>query len=174
MLSHPSTKIRLIVPNNITLPNDIPITNNLYAYYDSSSFLNNIWYDLTNNNNHVVNVNGDIKINNNYIYGDNNSSILFPCEILPPVYTIFHICKYNGKNNGSILYGYDNVDSPSWYSGFYKNKSGIASHGGSITQYLIINGYFLLILIILIERMLIIILLIIIIIHMHNLLLIII
>ena len=123
-----------IKPNNITLPNDIPITNNLYAYYDSSSFLNNIWYDLTNNNNHVVNVNGDIKINNNYIYGDNNSSILFPCEILPPVYTIFHICKYNGKNNGSILYGYDNVDSPSWYSGFYKNKSGIASHGGSITQ----------------------------------------
>ena len=119
-------------PSTMILP-DIPITDKLYAYYDASSFANNIWYDLTSNNNHAVYNNGNIKVSGNYIYGDVNSNILFPCEILPPEYTLLHICRYNGTNNGSILYGFDS-DKSSWYSGFYKNKSGVASHGGNITQ----------------------------------------
>jgi len=119
-------------PTTMIIPN-IPITNNLFAYYDASSFANNIWYDLTSNNNHAVYNNGNIKVNGNYIYGDINSNILFPCEILPPEYTLLHICRYNGTNNGSILYGFDSEKS-SWYSGFYKNKSGVAYHGGNVTQ----------------------------------------
>ena len=129
--------ILYIKPTNMILP-DIPVTDKLYAYYDASSFSNNIWYDLTSNNNHAVYTNGNIQVNGNYLSGNVYSNILFPCEVLPPVYTLLHISRYNGKNNGSILYGYDSkiteyTPNP-WYSGFYKNKSGVASHGLDITQ----------------------------------------
>jgi len=132
-----------VKPSNLTLPNNLPVTNGLLAFYNANSFQNNIWYDLTNNNNHAVNVTGTINYDptNTFIYGNIDSSILFPCEILPPEYTIFHICKYNGTNNGSILYGYDTPTVPGtsessypWYSGFNKNKSGIACHGVTLTE----------------------------------------
>ena len=118
-------------PTSLTLPN-IPVTSGLFAYYDASSFKNNIWYDLTPNNNNVVYLNGTVNIDpvKNYLYGDVNTSMLFPCEVLPDNYTIFHICKYNGNNQGAILSGYDN----NWISGFYQAKSGIAYHGGLNTQ----------------------------------------
>lgn len=120
-----------IKPSNLALP-AIPITNGLIGYYDASSFLNNVWYDLSSFNNNVTQLNGSFTLNNKtFISGSSTSTILFPTQILPSTYTLFHIAKYNGTSKGKILAGYNN---PNWYSGFANAKSGIAAHTTPITQ----------------------------------------
>ncbi len=116
-------------PNDLILP-IIPVTNNLLAYYDSTSYLNGIWYDLTSNLNNVVNITGQINKFDNYITGDKFTKMLFPFDILPSEYTVFHVCKYNGVAQGKILSGY----KENWFSGFGSGKSGIAFHDKFITQ----------------------------------------
>ncbi len=116
-------------PNGLIM-DDLPIKDKLVAYYNADSFLNGVWYDLTDNLNNAVYTNGNISKVNNYLVGNTLSSILFPFDILPDEYTIFHICKYNGKAQGKILSGYQSK----WSSGFDSGKSGVAIHDNWITQ----------------------------------------
>lgn len=109
---------------------DIPITNGLVGYYNNDSFVDGYWFDLTSNNNNVVYLSNNIEKSSNYIYGDSKSFVIFPTQILPPEYTVFHICKYNSKTKGRILQGLKN----NWLSGFHNSNSGLAYHGEWITQ----------------------------------------
>ncbi len=109
---------------------DLPVKENLVAYYNAESFLNGVWYDLTDNLNNAVYIKGNIQKTNNYLTGTTTSSILFPFDILPEEYTILHVCKYNGTTKGKILSGYQSK----WSSGFASGKSGVAIHENWITQ----------------------------------------
>jgi hypothetical protein len=125
------------INNNFSKPNEIkmmiysiPLKDELFAFYNADSFLNGVWYDLSTNSNNAVYLKGNIRKVNNYITGDVNSSILFPFDVLPDEYTIFYVCKYNGKSKGKILSGYQSK----WSSGFVSGLSGVAIHGVLITQ----------------------------------------
>ena len=102
--------------------NDFVLNNFITGFYDSTSFKNNIWYDLSKANNNAVFLKGDIQVVDNYLTGNINSSILFSPSLLQKEYTLFHLCKYNGQNKNRILQGYSN----DWLSGFWGNKSGVS------------------------------------------------
>ena len=121
---------RLKPSNLITYNIYLPIKNGLVGYYNSDSFVNGYWFDLTSSNNNVVYLSNNIQKSSNYLFGDSKSFVIFPTEILPPEYTVFHICKYNGKTKGRILQGLKN----NWLSGFHNSNSGLAYHGEWITQ----------------------------------------
>jgi hypothetical protein len=111
-----------VKPIELTLPNDFVLNNFITGFYDSTSFKNNIWYDLSKANNNAVFLKGDIQVVDNYLTGNINSSILFSPSLLQKEYTLFHLCKYNGQNKNRILQGYSN----DWLSGFWGNKSGVS------------------------------------------------
>jgi len=127
-----------VKPNTMVLP-DIPVTNGLIGFYNSDSFKNGVWYDLSTSNNNITQISGSFGINENFISGDIQSKILFPSQILPETFTLFNIAKYNYKsqtdssqnNLGNILSGYNN---PKWFSGFGSGLSGVSSHSNPITQ----------------------------------------
>ncbi len=110
---------------------DLPIKDGLFSYYNSDSFLNGIWYDLTTNLNNVVYLSNNIQKNSNFIYGDTSSFMIFPYDVLTNnSYTLFHLTKYNGNTKGRILQGLKN----DWTSGFLNNNAGVAYHGNWITD----------------------------------------
>ena len=121
-------------PSNLIKYNiDIPISDGLIGYYNYDSFVNGYWFDLTTSNNNVVYLSNNIQkssIDLNYIFGNSKSFVIFPTEILPPEYTVFHICKYDGDTKGRILQGLKN----NWLSGFGGEKAGIAYHDEWITN----------------------------------------
>lgn len=124
---------RLKPQNLIQYKIDIPIKDGLVGYYNYDSFVNGYWFDLTSNNNNVVYLSNNIQkapINSNFIFGDVKSFMIFPNEILPAQYTLFHISKYNGDKKGRIFQGLKN----NWLSGFHDGKTGIAFHDGWVTK----------------------------------------
>ena len=110
------------------MPN-IPITNGLIAYYDYNSFINNIWYDYTENKNNATKISGTIKVNkgDKSINGTTLSSIVFPDGIIPENYTLINLSKYNNTQNGMgrILQCYDK----NFAAGFYGGLNGIFFNG---------------------------------------------
>ena len=54
-----------------------------------------------------------------------SSQHAFPTAILPPVFTLFHVARYNGATKGRI---FDGV-AYNWVSGFVSANSGVAYHG---------------------------------------------
>jgi hypothetical protein len=121
---------RIKPQNLINYKIDLPIKDGLVGYYNADSFVNGYWFDLTTNNNHVVYLSNNIKKYKNRIYGQTNSYMIFPTEILPPKYTLFHISRYNGENKKRIFQGLKN----NWLSGFHEGKTGVAYHDGWITE----------------------------------------
>ncbi len=117
-------------PDNIPALPNLPVLEGLVGYYDATSFFNGVWYDLSPSNNNAVYIKGDFTNNGTFITGNNQSTILFPTQILPSEYTVFNLAKYNGLNKGKILSGYLN----SWVSGFVRGLSGISIRDKPITQ----------------------------------------
>ena len=97
-----------------------------------------MWIDASSQGNHAVIIQGTITKTLNSINGNDvlsgtvSSGISFPTAILPPVYTIFHITKYNGTNKKRIWDGIG-IQSGGWLSGFWNNASGVAYHQGWLT-----------------------------------------
>lgn len=125
-----------VKPMSMVLP-QIPIIDGLIGYYDASSFRNGVWYDLSSNNNHVTQIKGFFNVNNLFISGTVNSTILFPYQILPKTYTVFNLSKYTnqfdtetGGKYGRILSGF----GTDWFSGFNNGLSGVSGRDKPITQ----------------------------------------
>ena len=68
-----------------------------------------------------------------FLYGPTSASITWPTGILPSTYSMFHLAKFQKPsqgNNRRILQG----TVGNWLSGFWSGYSGVAWHGGWITQ----------------------------------------
>jgi hypothetical protein len=115
------------------LPTDI---TGLVAQYTGDSFdaTTNIWKDLSTNNNNATTsgpITNNLKLNGNvYLTGGINDSVKFPVGVLPPVYTLFHVTKYNGANKGRIVNGM----TGNFLDGHWYGRSGVSHHDGWVTQ----------------------------------------
>jgi hypothetical protein len=113
-------------------------TSGQVGYYTGESWNGTRWTDLSGANNHVVTKTGTIGTTTypgtslRYMYGDVNAALTFPSAILPPTYTLFYIAKYNGTNQTRIVTSANPYVN--WLSGFWEGKTGVAWHGGFITQ----------------------------------------
>jgi len=124
---------------NITLY-DLPVTNGAYARYQGKDYIvkTNTWYDSTGNGHNIPssqitskdlkhvsvnNINGSNK-NITVLEGSTSSSIRFT-KIEIPKYTLFHVLRYTGKNNGRILQS----NGGDWLSGFNNEDCYVACHG---------------------------------------------
>ena len=65
------------------------------------------------------------------LQGTTVQGLKFPTGVLPANYTVFHMARYNGASQGRIFAG---NTSANWLSGFWSGMSGIAHHGGWLTQ----------------------------------------
>lgn len=124
-----------INPDNNKYKINVPVTDGLIAYYDSTSYSNNtlIWKDLSGNKNDIVQI---IDINKDkkypYVSGTKNSGILFPFE-LSINYTIIYLAQFKNSTTGRILQS--SIISPhEWFSGFDTIGSGVAYHNNWITD----------------------------------------
>lgn len=118
----------------------LPVTTNLYAWYDYSSWdnTNKIWYDKVNSYNAAstgsvttssVSGNGS-SATINTIYVPTSAGIQWPSGVLPASYTMFHLCRYNGTYNGRIIQGM----TKNWLDGFWAGLAGQAYHEGWLTN----------------------------------------
>jgi hypothetical protein len=99
------------------------------------------WRDLSGNNNHATVSNSgvtrgtsvatqkNVGIYFRTLRGTTAGTVLWPLNILPANYTLFHVARYNGTEQ-RIFTGYD----ADWLSGFYNGLSGQAFHGGWLTN----------------------------------------
>jgi len=65
------------------------------------------------------------------LYGNTSAIIKFPSAILPSIYTLIYMTRYNGSNKYRILDGQGSIN---WLSGHWSGKSGLAYHQGWLTQ----------------------------------------
>jgi hypothetical protein len=65
------------------------------------------------------------------LQGTTVQGLKFPTGVLPANYTVFHMARYNGASQGRIFAGNTTAN---WLSGFWSGMSGIAHHGGWLTQ----------------------------------------
>ena len=100
--------------------------------YTAEQWTGTHWIDTSGSGNDVTITSGSIikaatGINGHaYIYGNVDSSLTWPVDILPSTYTLFHVARYNGPTRRSIFNGYS--DDNIWVSGFYFGLSGFAIH----------------------------------------------
>ena len=64
------------------------------------------------------------------LYGDTSTKINFPSAICPSTYTLIYLTRYYSSQSGRIL----DSQSNNWLSGHWGGKSGLAYHGGWLTQ----------------------------------------
>ena len=77
-----------------------------------------------------------------YISGSTSTSIDWPLSILPPIYTLFHIAKYNNGVKGRIFTGSGtDLALLNWLSGFCRGYAGVAYHNGWLTPTVDCCGY---------------------------------
>ena len=125
-----SSTVNAYSPNLSPLP---PLTSGLVGYYTGNSFQQSpvkTWIDLSGAGNNVTAITGTVAVNQvagqtTYISGTTDTKLTFPVTILPPVYTLFHVAKYNGPNQQRILQGV----ATNWLSGFCYGCAGVAYHG---------------------------------------------
>ena len=129
---------RIIINEKIfqeTFNPDLPTINNktmkslgLMAYYDHTSLRRNILKDMIGNYDAIARAKlpelstDSENPKNNYIYGDKDTQIFFPTEILPITYTLFTLAKYNGQTKKTI---FGTSNGKQWWSGFRDNNAGI-------------------------------------------------
>lgn len=112
---------------------DAPVSSGLVGYYKGSSLSGNTWNDLSGTGNNATctgtistsTVNGET-----FIYGGTSATITWPAAILPSVYTLFYVAKYNGTTRDRIFCG----KNTNWLSGFFSGKSGVAYHNAWLTD----------------------------------------
>jgi hypothetical protein len=98
----------------------------------------NSWADQSPMQNHIIDVKGDLNIDQDYVYGSKTVGLKFPIEIFgkDDVYTMFYVARYNGSDKKRIFDGTNN----NWLSGFYNGKTGIAHHKDWLTNRESIHG----------------------------------
>jgi len=120
----------------------LPVTSGLVGYYTGESVIGLQWTDLSGSGNHVTSFSGIISTatfpgtSKSYLYGPSTSTMTFPSAILPSLYTLFYVAKYNGSSKGRIF----NSTSTNWLSGFHNGKAGVAYHMNWITAETDIHG----------------------------------
>jgi hypothetical protein len=113
-----------------------PVTDFVARYTGSSYQAGTGWLDISGNGNDVTTIGGTPRqvaavIGNNsqgqftVLQGDTAATLLWPANILPTTYTLFHVCRYNGTER-RILQG----DANNWLSGFWSGNAGVAFHEG--------------------------------------------
>lgn len=127
----------LLNPNRF---DSLPVPD-VYARYTADSFIGTTWYDTSGNGRNGSVSRGTVtKVSTtgngasktfNTLQGGTTDGILFPTDVLPATYTLFHISRYNGATRARILNGNGN----NWLSGHWGGYSGIAYHVGWLTQY---------------------------------------
>jgi hypothetical protein len=113
------------------MTNTLPVTSGLVGWYKGENWNGTSWPDSSGSGNNVTIKVGTIKTQGRFIYGGTGDNLTFPTAILPTTYTLFHIAKYNGVTRGRIFNGSSNI----WFSGFWIGLTGVAFHGGLLTQF---------------------------------------
>lgn len=113
-----------------------PVTSGLLAMYTGDTWSASGWQDISGNNNHATTFTGTVAVNKSALNGHTyisgaaaTESITFPANILPPVYTLFHVTKYNGTTRKRILTSTNSF----WLSGHWNNMAGVAYHLNWVT-----------------------------------------
>lgn len=124
--------------NPYILGESLPVTD-VYARYIADSFSGTTWYDISGNGRNATVTRGTVsKVSAtgngasktfNTLQGGINDGILFPSDVLPSTYTLFHVTRYNGSNRNRIVTGLGN----NWLSGHWSQESGVAYHEGWVT-----------------------------------------
>jgi hypothetical protein len=112
-----------------------------FARYTGDSFSGTTWFDITGNGKHASVNRGTVsRVSStgngasktfNTLQGGVNDGILFPADVLPPTYTLFHVARYNGATRARIVTGVP--DSTNWLSGFWGDNTAVAFHSGWLT-----------------------------------------
>jgi hypothetical protein len=109
----------------------------LIGWYSGESWTGTQWTDRSGQGNHVTTITGTVTMSTlggkPILTGTTTTSLTWPSTILPPVYTLFHVAKYNGTSYGRIFNGTDQ----NWLSGFGggTQKNAVAHHNAWITNY---------------------------------------
>jgi hypothetical protein len=120
------------------LPSDI---SGLIGWYLPENWNGSTWIDVSGSGNNSTSKVGTIQYsasNNSggatnsfpILYGDTSTKINFPIGICPSNYTLVYLTRYYGSQTGRILDSQNN----NWLSGHWSGKSGLAYHGGWLTQ----------------------------------------
>jgi hypothetical protein len=127
---------------NQILPTDY---SGLVGWYNYGSYNSGtgVWTDKSGNGNHAqasvsvsqvsVSGNGSTKSFNALRCDYNGGSygkIVWPAGIVPPTYTLFHVCRYTGTSNNRIIQG----QLQNWLSGFWSNDLSNFYHNGWISS----------------------------------------
>jgi hypothetical protein len=138
---------------DVASSNAMPVMSGLIGYYTGESWdgAAKQWNDLSGAGNHVPSSSITPQINVAYtsstlrpvpyLFGNISAGITFPSVILPAVYTLFHVARYNGTTRGRIFSS--GAAAGNWLSGFHENKAGVAYHGdvsGWITAQTDVHG----------------------------------
>ena len=110
----------------------------LTGWYDGDSWDEkaNQWKDKSGQNNHVVEVRGEIEVdsdessnNQKFIFGSTQAGLRFPQTAMSTgrKYTLVHVAKYAGSTKGRIFQGTNN----SFISGFKSGYTGTSHRAGS-------------------------------------------
>lgn len=102
---------------SLVLPKD-----GLVAWYNIDSLENNKLIDLSGNGNDTKEITGELVKNNDNFSGTVETGILFNEKILPPVYTLIHLAKYNGSVKGRIFAS----KTVNQLSGFWAGNAGVS------------------------------------------------
>ncbi len=121
-----SSTTTTMVQNLSNVLDSFPIkkSDGLVGFYDASSFVNNLWYNLVDFK--PTFIDGIITKSDNFLSGSTTSKVIFYPR-LPDNYTLFTIAKYRdgATKKGRIFNGTEGFN---WLSGFHGGKSGVSYH----------------------------------------------
>jgi len=113
----------------------------VFARYTADSFVGTTWQDISGNGRNASVSRGTVTKTSttgngaaktfSTLQGSVNDGILFPADVLPATYTLFHVTRYTGGTKGRIFTGLSN----NWLSGFWKDNTAAAFHEGWLTNY---------------------------------------
>lgn len=119
------------------------------AWYDYASYNGStgVWADKSGNGHHAQ---ASVSVSQTAVTGNGSSKtilclqcdynggsygkIVWPSAILPPTYTLFHVCRYTNVSNNRIIQGKNH----NWLSGFWANNHNMFYHLGWISP---VGGY---------------------------------
>lgn len=117
----------------------LPVTD-VFSRYTADSFASTTWSDVSGNNRHATVSRGSVSLTSSSgngstktfgtLQGGTGDGILFPTDVLPSTYTVFHLSRYTGSSNFRIVTGTGN----NWLSGHWSGNTGVAFHEGWITN----------------------------------------
>jgi large repetitive protein len=111
-----------------------PFARYVAGDYQSEDGARKTWVDSSGSDRHAITVAGSPTIevgtgngatgNIVAVAGGTGDAVTFPDAVLPQKYTLFHVSRYAGENQGRIIVG----EKGDWYSGFDDGKVGVAKH----------------------------------------------